>query len=197
MKVEVQNYHKSIYSIGLPKEQEAAIWDFYVTHAIASSASQRRSVADYSLTALPWKAMKETAGFESHNVKILLANSINNTLLMYDLETTEKVKDKKQNKAIEIDIPKLVCLTPFTISDENPPKERVGEAESVLTHIRNSFAHGLTYFFDNNNVLFEDKNSKGTITARMILKTQTLIDWIALIDQNQKYYTIHQVKGEE
>lgn len=119
------------------------------------------------------------------------ANSINKTLETFDLAITEGKGENKHRKAIEIDIPKIVCLTQYTIADEETPKAKIGEAESVLTHIRNSFAHGLTYFFDNGNVLFEDKDLHGTVTARMILKQQTLLDWIALIDNQEKYYILH------
>lgn len=191
MKLEIQGYHRSIYMCGLPKEQEAIIWDFYVTHAIAASASQGRKASDYELSSLPWDEMKRVAGIDSSNVKILLANSINKTLTKFDLEVAKGKAEHKRFMAIEVDIPKIVCSTPYSIADEEPPKGKVGEAESVLTHIRNSLAHGLTYFFDNGNVLFEDRDPRGTITARIILKIQTLLDWIALIDKNQKYYVLH------
>lgn len=82
-------------------------------------------------------------------LKVLPANSINKTLLQFDLEIVEGKGSEKHNKAIDISIPKIVCLTPYSIADEEKPKPRVGDAESVLTHIRNSFAHGNTYFFDN------------------------------------------------
>ena len=99
----------------------------------------------------------------------------------------------KHNKEIEIDIPKIVCLTPYSIADEENPKAKVGEAESVLTHIRNAFAHGNTYFFDNGNVLFEDKDQRGVITARMILKQKTLLDWISIVDKEQRFYILRNV----
>ena len=47
MQLNVYPYKKSIYEIGLPKEQEAMIWDFYVTKSIAGSSSQQRSLSDY------------------------------------------------------------------------------------------------------------------------------------------------------
>lgn len=192
MKVEVQKYKKTIHDIGLPYMQEAAIWDFYVSKAIVSSASQGRKVSDYGLKNLPWKEMLEKAEIAKENSKILLANSINKTLGKYDL-IIEKKKDKKDKKAvpieIEIDKPRIVCLTPYTISDEEKPDGRVGEAESVLTHIRNAFAHGNTYFFDNGFMMLEDKN-KQTITARMIIKQQTLLDWIGLVDKEERYYIL-------
>lgn len=194
MRCLIQNYHISIHDCGLPKEQESIIWDFYVTHAIAGSASQRRKASEYGLSSLPWNEMKSVAGIDASNVKILLANSINKTLANYDLGIAEGKGGCKDSVAIEIDVPKIVCSTPYSIADEDPPRGKVGEAESVLTHIRNAFAHGLTYFFDNGNVLLEDKDQRGTITARIILRMQTLLDWIALIDKEQKYYVLHETE---
>lgn len=195
MKVKIQDHHKSIYECNLPKEQETIIWDFYVTHAIGRSASQGRKVSDYDLSALPWDEMKKAAGLETSNVKILLANSITKTLAEYDLKTTEGDGKNTRFLAIEIDTPKIVCSTPYSIADEEVPKGKVGEAESVLTHIRNSFAHGRTYFFDNGNILLEDKDQRGTITARIILRVQTLLDWVSLVDKNEKFYILR--KSEE
>ena len=140
--------------------------------------------------------MKKAAGLDNSNVKIMLANSINKTLVRAGLEITEGKGSEKHNIAIEIDFPKIVCSTPFSIADEEPPKAKVGEAESVLTHIRNAFAHGLTYFFDNGNLLLEDKDQRGTITARIILNTQTLLDWITLIDKDKSYYILHDVRDK-
>lgn len=193
MKTIVQNHKKSINQTLFTPEQVAVIWDFYVTKSIAESASQKRKITDYGYKQFPWKEMLDKAGISSDNVKILLANSINKTLELYDLNITEGKGNGKHNRAIEIDTPKIVCLTPYTIADGESPKGRVGEAESVLTHIRNSFAHGNTYFFENGNVLFEDKDMKGIITARIILKQQTLLDWISLIDKEQKFYVLHSV----
>ena len=85
MKVEIQNYHRSIYDGYLTKEQETIIWDFYVTHAITSSASQGRKISDYGHSNLPWSEMKKVAGIDSSNVKNLLANNMKKTLKEFDL----------------------------------------------------------------------------------------------------------------
>lgn len=197
MKLEVQDYKKSINESHFSSEQISMIWDFYVTKAIAESASQRRRASDYGLSELPWKAMLLSAGISTKDCKILLANSINKTLKEFDLEIIGGKGEKKKRVAIEIDVPKIVCLTPYSIADEEKPKPKVGEAESVLTHVRNAFAHGNTYFFDNGNLMLEDKDQRGTITARIILKQQTLLDWISLIDKTQKFYVIHDVEKAE
>lgn len=191
MRVEIQKFQKSINESDFSLAQIAMIWDFYVTHSVAASASQKRTVKDYELSSFPWNEMSQKGGFSKDQIKILPANSINKTLKNYDLEVQEGKGEKKQNKAIEIDEVRIVCLTQYSICDEDKPSPRCGEAESVLTHIRNSFAHGLTFFFDNGNVLFEDKDNRGTITARIIMHQQTLLDWISLIDHKQKFYVLH------
>lgn len=49
----------------------------------------------------------------------------------------------------------------------------------LFRHIRNSFSHANTYFFDNDYMLLEDKE-KNRITARILIKQQTLLDWIKI-----------------
>ena len=63
----------------------------------------------------------------------------------------------------------------------------------LFRHIRNSLAHGDTFFFDNGNLLLEDKD-KSTITARILINQQTLIDCIKVIDKEGKRYTIKSFK---
>lgn len=189
----IDSYQKSINSAGFSETEVNLIWEFYVTKAITKTCAQKRAVRDYGIRQLPWTDMKKSAGLVDDKVKILPANSINQTLENLGLETKRKEKDengksKTADTEIEIDTPRIACLTPFSVSDDNPPKANIGDAESVLTHIRNSFAHGLTYFFDNGNALLEDRDQRGGITARFILHKQTLLDWIYLVDKNEKFY---------
>ena len=191
-KVKASLYKKSIYDIGLSREIEAMIWDFYVTKSISTSASQGRKISDYGWNKLPFKEMINSANITKDNVKIMPASSINETLKRYGLDT----HTNKEEKEIEIDELKIVCLTPFTVADDNPPKPKMGEGESVLTHVRNAFAHGNTYFFDNENVMLEDKN-KSIVTARIIIKKQTLLDWIYIVDKERKYYSPKNIDYKE
>ena len=116
-KEEIQLYKKSINESAFSSEQIAMIWDFYVTKSIAASASQKRTAKDYGLKSLPWKNMCVVAGLEEVNIKIFLANSINNTLEKLDLVIEEGKGSEKRNKLIDIDTPRIVCLSPFTIAD--------------------------------------------------------------------------------
>ena len=60
--------------------------------------------------------------------------------------------------------------------------------KALFRHMRNSFAHGNTYFFDNNMVLLEDKDG-GKITATILLPVHSLVDWIFIVDKNGNYYS--------
>lgn len=197
MRVFVQDHKKSIYDIGLDKDSEATIWDFYVTRAMCKSAAQKRSISDYGMKSIPYDEMLKVAGISPSNAIVLLANTMPNTLQRLGLETTIGKGNDKQNAEIETEPFRFAIITPYTITDDNPPKESCGRGESLLTHIRNSFAHGNTYFFDDGTVMLEDKDQRGSITARIIIKVETLFAWIHLIDKDERYYHIHGLDEKE
>lgn len=183
--MELLEYKKSINKSKFDDEQIKVIWEFYVTKALTDSASQRRRIQeDYGHSNIPLKEMKLLANFNDENYKMLLADKIEGTLKRFNLFFNDGLKD--------IDTPKAVFISPYYIEDENKPKAKKGEGEILLEHIRNSFAHGNTYFFENGMMLLEDKNGN-KITARILLKQKVLLDWINLIDKNQRYYIIRQV----
>jgi len=187
LKINISKFKKSINESNFTDEQIKIIWDFYVTKSIADTASQKRTVQDYGINRLPLKEMMKVAGISDNRLKILAATSINNTLSEFELNTKDKV---------DIDNTGIVCITQFTIEDEKAPKKIHGDCESILRHIRNSFAHGNTYFFNNGNLLLEDK--KGSkITASILIEQQTLIDWIRLIDIDEKYYSFYEMEKEQ
>lgn len=45
----------------------------------------------------------------------------------------------------------------------------------MFAYIRNTFAHGNTYYFDNENVLLEDKDQR-KITAWILIPMQALLE---------------------
>lgn len=183
--MELIKYKKSINDSDFDDEQIKVIWEFYVTKALTDSASQRRKIQeDYGYKNIPLKDMKILANFKEENYKMLLADKMEGTLKKLNLLFERELKD--------LDIPRAVFIAPYYIEDENKPKAKKGEGEILLEHIRNSFAHGNTYFFENGMMLLEDKNGN-KITARILVKQKVLLDWINLIDKEQKYYIIRQV----
>ena len=59
---------------------------------------------------------------------------------------------------------------------------------SLFRHIRNALAHGNTYFFENGFMMLADRNEKKDDTARIILPISALLEWIWIIDKNERYY---------
>lgn len=186
--VKVSQYKKSIYEIGLSKEEEAIIWDFYVTRSFAASASQKRTIKEFGYSQIPLKQMLELAGVTDDTCKILPCTTMPNTIKSLGLETSAKDKDGKTVEVgIDIDNPRLCCIQKFKVADEQGISPTVSAAECLLSHIRNSLAHGNTYFFDNGNVLLEDKDGN-KITARILIPVQVLLEWVMLIDKSGVVY---------
>lgn len=192
MKCTVQDYKKSINESVFSANEISMIWDFYVTKSVAASASQKRTASNYGLKQLPFKEMVGIANILNENYHILMADKIPNTLVNSDLRICD---EKGVPIPIDIDTPRFALIMGYTISDDNAPtpKGDCSKPECLLTHIRNALAHGNTYFFENGKMLLEDKNNRIT-TAMILIKQRTLLDWIKLIDREEKYYQIDDVK---
>jgi len=189
MVVLVSNYKKSIYQIGLPREEETIIWDFYVTRSFANSASQKRKVEDFGIKKIPLDEMMSIAGIPKGKYIFKPCTTMPKTLGVLGLQTVGKDDKKKDIEVpIEIDEPRLCCLQQFSIDEDLNVKATNSPADALFTHIRNAFAHGNTYFFDNGNVLLEDKD-KSKVTGRILIKVSTLIEWVKLIDKDGKVYS--------
>lgn len=169
------------------------IWDFYVTHAISGGTGLERSLCDYGWDNTNSKTSGygaiENALFESsyfEKICFIRAKKCNDTLAAMDLS----------NDLICACHPRAVMLQNFDIiidENESISYNSGSNSESKLTalfrHIRNAFAHANTYFFDNGMLLLEDKDGK-KITAEILIKQQTLLDWIKIIDKDEKYYAL-------
>lgn len=184
----VSNYKKSIYEIGLSTGKETLIWDFYLTRSFASSASQKRAIADFGIKHIPFKELMISAGIADENCRILTCSSMKRSLQSLGLEIECKDADgNKIEKEIDVDIPRICCLHPFTVNEEYKIVPGGSQADCLFTHIRNSLAHGNTYFFENGNILLEDKDQR-KISARILIPLQALIEWIKIIDAKHLVY---------
>lgn len=64
-------------------------------------------------------------------------------------------------------------------------KTKSGINDSLLSHIRNSFAHGRLAFYSADSQVYiamEDVDDKHHVSARMILSKQTLLRWKTIIE---------------
>lgn len=185
---EKNTFKNSIFSYA----QIDMIWDLYVTHSICGTSKLERNICDYGwnntnsktngYTAIE-RFLTEKAGLQD-NLCFIRSKTCKDTLSAMDLA----------NDKICINHPRAVLLQKYSIStDENEKINFSGDGENHITclmrHIRNAFAHGNTYFFDNGFLLLEDCDGR-TITAAILIKQETLIDWIKIIDKNGSYYEV-------
>ena len=64
-------------------------------------------------------------------------------------------------------------------------KVKSGESDSLLSHIRNSFAHGRLSFYANGEdvyIAMEDIDNNKHVSARMIVSKRTLLYWKTIIE---------------
>ena len=176
----------------------AQLWDFYVTKG--PSSNQARKLADYS-SSITYNALIRIAGGKSEQCLLLKADTMSRTLV--DLGFYEQTKRKgkselKPRESISVDEPRWCALQQYEIRDNDPPRAKSGDSDvlCLLRHIRNSFAHGYTHVLANRMILLCDKDSKPT--ARVLIKADTLIDWVKYIDIRGMYYfrgdSRHQIK---
>lgn len=198
LKVEKDKYKRSLHDSGLPLKQIDLIWDFYVTHALSGGSGLSISAIDYG-----WikerknntdekdklkvdndglkKELENSANFEFGGFCIIRAKSITHTLKAMNLSDSH----------ICISHPRAVLMRDYKVEVNENEELKYGfkelEIDAIFRHIRNAFAHGNTYFFDNGNILLEDKDGN-KITASILVGKQTLLDWIFIVDKGHKYY---------
>lgn len=190
-KVVFQDFKCSLADSPYSHAQVSMIWDFYVTHSFAGVSGQEISLEQYGwdLSRNRDATLKkiESRLMETADIKKLCcirASTIKDTLSNCSLS----------DNLICVSHPRIVLMQKyFTTVDENESISFAGGGENRITclfrHIRNSLAHGNTYFFTNGNVLLEDKDGS-KITARMLLTQKTLLDWIHIIDFNERFYRL-------
>lgn len=183
VKVDIKVYKKSILHAYLLPIEQITIIDFYLFNAPVLKNGKKENGFNKSLKDYGW-------GTKENNVskleRLLLknsalggfvcikSNSLVNTLENMDLQ--EKICPVHERAVLKIDgkaeIDEAGSFR-FTESENR--------MEALFRHIRNSLAHNRTYVFDNNFVLLEDCDENENITARILVKAETLLQWIRVV----------------
>lgn len=193
IKENFENYKSTINSAGFTDEEIKRIWDFYVTRSISGRSSQSLRLEDLGWeitqnrkTGLP--ALEDSLSVAAGNCIFCFvrARTIKDTLGQMDLI----------NSHICLQHPRAVMKQEFSYSHNENEEVFITSNENrivcLMRHIRNAFAHGNTYFFNNDNMMLEDKDN-ASISARIIIPQRALLLWIPIIDKNN---TLH-CEGEE
>ena len=190
-KVKMDVYAKSITDMGFARDKILEILIFYLFQAPVLKSNKAADVFGLkSLKDYGWVGNADMSKLEGRLLKasgignfcFIKADSINQTLEAMDLS------DK-----ICIIHPRAVIKQNHMVTIQEDGKAVINQQETrmecLFRHLRNSLAHNHTYLFDNDNILLEDSDDSGCITARILMPKQALIDWMTIImkkDTNDK-----------
>lgn len=184
-KEKLDNHKESIIQSTLTTDEINAVFDFYVLHApILKSGSDKtddfgiKSLGEYGwygncrLSELERNLLKSG---DVHRFVMIRADSINETLENMGLKDDICIKH-----------PRAVMQQNFKVTVKENGEVKLEERETrmqcLFRHIRNSIAHNRTYLFENGEmILLEDADTDKKVTARILIKVKTLVDWIQII----------------
>jgi hypothetical protein len=172
----------TIFDMGFTSIQVEEILRFYLFNAPILSIEKKSD--RYGFKSLSYY------GWEGRNLNI-----IKNKIFMaaklspenIDIVKKESINDELEDKGLYngkicVDTSKLVIKQNYY---EKNMKQKETELQCLFRHVRNSFAHNQTYYFDNENILLEDFEKKDSkqkqISARIIIPKSALLDWMTLI----------------
>lgn len=147
---------------------------FYVFHVPVSGVSARAKPLD----SYGWGAKSGNADFKLLKKRLIKYSSIKEKLFRCE-DAWVDLKQAFQATNLS-DFPTDIACERVAYR-----KAKSGESDSLLSHIRNSFAHGRLSFYANGEdvyIAMEDIDNKKHISARMILNKQTLLRWKMIIE---------------
>jgi len=147
---------------------------FYVFHVPVSGLSARGG----ALSVYKWGENNNKNDFKILKAKLMLDAGMCESQFCC-VESIEKMREALVDNNL-YQFPKEIEMERVTYR-----KTKTGINDSLLAHIRNSFAHGRLSFYDINNEIYvamEDLAGKNQVSARMILSKTTLLKWKETIE---------------
>ena len=147
---------------------------FYVFHVPVVGVSARAK----PLESFGWGTKSKNDDFKQLKKKLIKYGNMSNEVFSCE-EGWAKLKTAILNNGLD--------PFPNKVTEERVAYRKVksGEVDSLLAHIRNSFAHGrLAFFLEQNEVYLamEDIDDKKHVSARLVLSKKTLVRWKVIIE---------------
>lgn len=151
---------------------------FYIFHTPCKGLSaQGKLLKDYGWNK-PWK--------KPYKLNFQLKQASTNFKLLFSAKTRSNMSEALEKSNMLDDFPSNVLTERICIHDN-----KKNQFISVFYHVRNAFAHGRFSIINKNGeeiFILEDQYQQ-IITARMILRKKTLLNWINIIESGEKEYT--------
>lgn len=154
---------------------------FYVFHSPCDKLSARRKTLQEYGWKNPWK--------KPYKLNIQLKEASSNFNLLYSVDKYEKMSETLEKSNLLYNFPSDFMTERICIHDSQK-----NQFMSVFYHIRNSLAHGrlnminidgeCIFVFEDGSI--EKKNGLFKVSARMILRKRTLLNWIDIIESGEK-----------
>lgn len=179
----IHEHEKAITEMDYEQEQIIRILDFFLFHPpVIKDEKEKRHFGQKTLREYGWVGTSQLSRLEGKLLKaagmgafcFIKADTIENTLKEMDLLDRACVEH-----------PRAVLRQNISVSIYEDGSTNIVQKETrmvcLFRHIRNSLAHNQTYLFDNGNILLEDTDDNGKISARILLPKEALIEWISIV----------------
>jgi hypothetical protein len=165
---------KKISPATLANKDFARIIQFYLFCCPCESSAMSVTLAEYGWSN-PW--------VKPYYLTQQLKDASTNLNSYYPANTYDDMKQALEKAGFLNDFPNTLSKEAASFYDSQN-----NQTLSLLKHIRNAFAHGRFALFNVNGDVFafEDKNSSGKISSRIIIKMSTLLKWIEIIEDGEK-----------
>ena len=189
-KVSLNGNEKTLRDSSLSDEEICTIFDFYVSHAPILKSGDNNKFGLRNLVEYGWRGNSSLSALEK---KLLMSSGMHNIVIKRSQTITQTLEKMDLGEEICLSGPRSVIMQDCKITLEESGKIKFDDQETRLVclfrHIRNSLAHNQIYYFeDADMILLEDSKNTNVTTARILIKTHTLIDWINVVDKEHKYY---------
>lgn len=186
-KTVLNKYIKSITDMGFTDTELVEVLSFFL---FKSPTLQTGKVDDpfgsRSLKSYGWKGNSDMSKLEG---SLLRAAGLSNFYFIKSDEITGTLKMMNLCDEICSDHPRAVLKQNFRVNVLEDGTVSISQQETrmecLFRHIRNSFAHNHTYFFPNDNILLENCDVNGKVSARILMPKDALLKWIGIVRKDK------------
>ena len=184
-KVNIDTCKKSLFEVYNDAEIKT-IYSFYLNDWSSKANNNQKDFSGYG-----WQGMSGETGLNKLEGLLLEKAGIQTFCMKKTKTIKETLLKMNLNDEICVAHPRAVMIinneVVYTEDSKFEVKTKETRMACLFRHIRNALAHNLTYSFDNGNIMLEDMESdNNNTTARILLKKETLLDWIKIIENKKE-----------
>ena len=194
-KVELCKCIKSIVDMNYTEKQILEILDFFLFKApVLKNGKADDMFGSKTLKFYGWVGNSDMIRLEG---LLLQAAGMSAFCLIKSDDIVNTLDSMNLTEKICVEHPRAVLKQNFKVTVLEDGTAVIAQQESRLEclfrHIRNSLAHNHTYLFENNNILLEDCEENGKVSARILIPRDSLLEWIKIIrrDNNDEATEMH------